>query len=565
MRWFPFLTPSAKRLAVERPAAPAAKGWHPAMLATLISALLTTVYNLPFWRQFYALPELHGPRGLLMMVCTALLLAALTTLLLSALTWRWLVKPALILCVLSAAAGMHFMLAYGVLMDKSMLANMLQTNPREALDLVNPRLLLTLLVLGVVPAVWLARQPIRVLSWRRALLGNAALAAVSLGCAVGAALPMYKDFSSAMRTHDQIRYLINPWSAFVSLGRIAAQPFQIDPSRTLPIAEDAQWAPAQAAAATPPPLLVLVVGETARSANFSLNGYARPTNARLQQLPVVSQQTVWACGTSTAASLPCMFSHLGKSGFESRKNNYENLLDVLKRAGFDVLWMDNQSGCKGVCDRIPSYSTASLKNPLYCQGGECLDNVMLEELPAQLQRLQGKGTDRPTVVVLHQMGSHGPAYYRRSDAQTKPFADECASNAFDKCQTEQIVNAYDNSIAYTDQFLARTIQWLQGRAATGQPTAMMYISDHGESLGEDGLYLHGIPYAVAPAVQTQVPWITWLSPEFLQNRGIRMDCLQQQKDRAITHDYLFHSVLGMLGVKTAVYRSDQDLFAACRR
>ena len=146
MRWFPFLTPSAKRLAVERPAAPAAKGWHPAMLATLISALLTTVYNLPFWRQFYALPELHGPRGLLMMVCTALLLAALTTLLLSALTWRWLVKPALILCVLSAAAGMHFMLAYGVLMDKSMLANMLQTNPREALDLVNPRLLLTLLV-----------------------------------------------------------------------------------------------------------------------------------------------------------------------------------------------------------------------------------------------------------------------------------------------------------------------------------------------------------------------------------------------------------------------------------
>ena len=74
-----------------------------------------------------------------------------------------------------------------------------------------------------------------------------------------------------------------------------------------------------------------------------------------------------------------------------------------------------------------------------------------------------------------------------------------------------------------------------------------------------------MPYLIAPEVQKKVPWITWLSPEFLQNRGIRMDCLQQQKDRAITHDYLFHSVLGMLGVKTAVYRSDQDLFAACRR
>lgn len=143
------------------------------------------------------------------------------------------------------------------------------------------------------------------------------------------------------------------------------------------------------------------------------------------------------------------------------------------------------------------------------------------------------------------MGSHGPAYYRRSDAQTKPFADECASNAFDKCQTEQIVNAYDNSIAYTDQFLARTIQWLQGRAATGQPTAMMYISDHGESLGEDGLYLHGMPYLIAPEVQKKVPWDHPQSACFCRSCGIRMDCLQQQKDRAITHDYLFHSVLGM--------------------
>ena len=552
------------RRAVAHPTHPS-RDIHPAWVVVLASAWLATACNVPLWREVAALPGQGTLRGWGFALAFAVIVAAGNAALLSVLAWRWTLKPAITVLLLMAAFGAYFMLAYGIAIDASMLVNVMQTDVKEAGDLLNWRMLATVLALTAPPLLWLYRRPVRRMHVFRHMAHNGMLLVGAIVVIVVCLLLVFQDFASVMRNHTKLRYLINPLNSVYALGNIATKPLRLDTSTLMPLGRDAQLG-ASYAGQQKPPLLVLVLGETGRSVNFGLNGYERPTTPLLSaRTDLATARNAWSCGTSTAASLPCMFSHLGKSGFESRKNNYENLLDVLKRAGFDVLWMDNQSGCKGVCDRIPSYSTASLKNPLYCQGGECLDNVMLEELPAQLQRLQGKGTDRPTVVVLHQMGSHGPAYYRRSDAQTKPFADECASNAFDKCQTEQIVNAYDNSIAYTDQFLARTIQWLQGRAATGQPTAMMYISDHGESLGEDGLYLHGMPYLIAPEVQKKVPWITWLSPEFLQNRGIRMDCLQQQKDRAITHDYLFHSVLGMLGVKTAVYRSDQDLFAACRR
>jgi lipid A ethanolaminephosphotransferase len=118
------------------------------------------------------------------------------------------------------------------------------------------------------------------------------------------------------------------------------------------------WAPATPRRSKPP-LLLLVLGETARSGNFSLNGYGRPTNPLLAKEDVASQRNAWSCGTSTAASLPCMFSNFGREAYDSRPANYEGLLDVLQRAGLAVLWIDNQSGCKGACDRMPNVNTVA--------------------------------------------------------------------------------------------------------------------------------------------------------------------------------------------------------------
>jgi lipid A ethanolaminephosphotransferase len=310
-------------------------------------------------------------------------------------------------------------------------------------------------------------------------------------------------------------------------------------------------------------LFVLVLGETARSKNFSLNGYERLTNPLLAKENVVSFSQVTSCGTSTAESVPCMFSHLGREGFAKRQHESENLLDVLQRAGYAVLWMDNQSGCKDQCDRIANVNTSSLNMAGECEDGECRDTVMLTRIEAELAKLPADKRARGTVVVMHQMGSHGPAYHKRTPVAFKKFQPECKQNSLSQCERQQVVNAYDNTIVFTDFFLSRLIGWLKTQEKTSTP-AMLYVSDHGESLGENNLYLHGLPFAMAPDVQKHVAMISWLSPGFERWSGVSTACLKNQRDRALSHDHLFHSVLGAMAVQTSVYQAERDLFVACQ-
>jgi lipid A ethanolaminephosphotransferase len=311
-----------------------------------------------------------------------------------------------------------------------------------------------------------------------------------------------------------------------------------------------------------PPLLILVVGETARAANFSLNGYARETNPELAKENITSFLDVHSCGTSTAASVPCMFSHLGREAYDKRDADYETLLDVLKHAGLSVLWRDNNAGCKGTCTHVDSEDLSHAQDPEFCTGQECFDEVMLHQLDERVAAMSKGGPVKGMVIVLHQKGSHGPAYYLRSPKAFKKFMPECESNALQSCSREQVINAYDNTILYTDHFLAQTIDWLKGRSEQFD-TAMMYVSDHGESLGENNTYLHGLPYMIAPDVQKHVPMVVWMSPQMEQRSGITTTCLQGQRKAELSHDHLFHSVLGLLDVKTGIYRADRDLFKAC--
>jgi lipid A ethanolaminephosphotransferase len=231
-----------------------------------------------------------------------------------------------------------------------------------------------------------------------------------------------------------------------------------------------------------------------------------------------------------------------------------------------VLWLDNQAGgCKGVCDRVPRVDYKALQTPGLCgDDGECLDEVMLHNLQQRIDQLPAERRARGVVVFMHQMGSHGPAYYKRAPAAFKKFMPECATNALQQCPREQVVNAYDNTIAYTDHFLASAIDWLQTREAQWAP-ALVYLSDHGESLGENNLYLHGLPYRFAPDAQKHVPWITWLSPRFAQQTGITAACLEQRRDERFSHDNYFHTALGLLGVQTSVYNRALDITADCAR
>lgn len=536
---------------------------RPLWLVVLASLWIATVCNVALWRELARLPGLTGGQVAVISIALALVIALATTALLSLLAWRWTLKPAITFFLLSAAFGAYFMMTYGVVIDKTMMINTLQTDVRETRDLLNWRLLATVLLLAVLPMVFVWRQKVRRAGAVRQVLTNAATLTGACVLLVLVVFLFFQSIASVMRNYTHVRYLINPLNSFYALGSIAAKPFQRDESTLLPLGEDAKLG-ARYTAQTKPPLLLLVLGETARSANFSLNGYGRPTNPLLAQENVVSLRNAWSCGTSTAASVPCMFSHFGREAYDSRPANYEGMLDVLQRAGLAVLWIDNQSGCKGVCDRVPNVNTVALKVPGLCDSGECFDEVMLHGIDERIAALPAERRAKGVVIVMHQMGGHGPAYYKRSPQAVKKFLPECTDNALQSCSREGLLNAYDNSIVYTDKLLASSIQWLKAQEARSAP-ALLYLADHGESLGENNLYLHGMPYGIAPEVQKRVPWITWLSPEFEQRNKLTTACLKQQLDTMVSHDNYFHSVLGLMNVQTSVYKPALDIYAHCTK
>jgi len=542
------------------PARPAAGG-RPGGLIVLASLWLASAGNLPLWRALHGLGVLQGGRGALFAIGLAAGIAAAQALLLAPLAWRRSLKPAIGLLLLTSAVSTHFMLAYGIVVDSTMLANLLQTDLHESADLMSGALWSTLAVLGLAPALAVWRHPLAWAPWPRRLAANLRLAAVSAVVLAAAVLACYQPLASTLRNQPGLRHLVNPLNTLQAALKLArrAPAAQTAPE---PLGTDAQLS--AAARSARPPLLVLVVGETARGDHFSLNGYARETTPELAALGVASQRSAWACGTSTAASVPCMFSPLDRTEFDARRGEQETLLDVLQHAGLAVLWLDNQAGCKGVCDRVPNQRTDREADPALCHDGECLDDTMLSGLDQRLAALPADRRARGVVLVLHQMGSHGPAYFKRSGAAHKRFQPECSTATLQDCAPGTLVNAYDNSIAETDHFLAATIRWLQAQAGRFDP-ALLYVSDHGESLGEHNLYLHGLPWALAPDVQKHVAWIAWLPPAFQRRSGVPAACLQQRLDERIGHEHLFHSVLGLLDVQTAAYRPERDFYRACRQ
>lgn len=491
----------------------------------------------------------------------AALFVALTALYLAAgalLATRHTVKPLLtVLLVVSAAVAYHID-RYAIYFDQAMLRNVLATDWHEASELLGWRLALYLLGLGVLPSllVWWPRLKRRTLpraaAWRLGWL------VVAMVVAAGSLLAVFSDFASLMRNHKEVRYLLTPGNAVAAVAGTAWGHGQRAGGPKLPVGADARMAVAGQGRARPT-LFVLVVGETARAQNFALNGYARPTNPELARHDVINFPQATACGTSTEVSLPCMFSAWGRRAYdESRILSHESLLHVLARAGVQVQWRDNQSGCKGVCAGLTQLQLNGPAAAAACPGGQCGDEVLLQGLDGVARDSRGN-----LLVVMHQLGSHGPAYYKRYPDAFRRFTPACENEDLRSCSRQEILNAYDNSLLYTDHVLGSLIDLLERMQAT-HDTAMLYVSDHGESLGEGGLYLHGVPYPIAPEVQTRVPMVLWLSPAFRRSHALDQDCLQRRAGQPASHDNLFHSLLGVLDVETSAYERTLDLFAGCR-
>ncbi|HET8748720.1 MAG TPA: phosphoethanolamine--lipid A transferase [Ramlibacter sp.] len=523
------------------------------------SAWMATAGNAALWRELQSLGIAQAQGGWLLSLTLAGMVGAALYALLSLFAWKRVLKPAIVLLLVATAAGAHFMWTYRIVIDGAMATNTLQTDWAEARALLTPRFAATVLLGGLLPAWLVWRVGVAHRPWKQQALRNLTGLGAGLAVVVVLILLSFQPLASTMRNHTQLRYLLNPLNQLWAVGQSTLGQRKVK-GPLAPLGRDARLAAAPPGAK--PRLLVLVLGETGRSGNFGINGYERDTTPELARAQAVSFRNAWACGTSTAASVPCMFSHLGREGFLARTQESENLLDVLQHAGLAVLWIDNQpGGCKGVCARIPNVNTSATKDAALCPGGECRDEILVQGLDERLAQLPEAQRRKGVVLVMHQMGSHGPAYAQRTPPAFKKFMPECTSSHLPDCSAEQLRNAYDNTIAYTDHVLGAAIGWLRSRA--DYDGALLYVADHGESLGENNLYLHGLPYAIAPDVQKHVPWVTWMSPGFQQASGVTMQCLREHADARITHDHLFHSVLGLMQVGTAAYRRGFDAYAGC--
>lgn len=528
---------------------------HLETVALLASLFFSTFSNIAFFRAVVATGALHGSGGVLTAVSLFVAITALHWLLLGMLLTRRSAKPLLTVLLLVTALAARFMSQYTVYLDDDMLRNILHTDSKESRELVSLALLPWLLTFGVLPSLLLWRVRLRVRPWRQALLLRAGWLLLAAVLAGGAMLVSFSHLSALFRNHREVRHLITPGNYLVSLGRVLAHERADRHTPRTPIGTQARVV--GRAPGAPPRLLVIVVGETVRAQNWGLNGYARQTTPQLAQLQPVNFPDVRACGSATEVSLPCMFSPWGRADYDAdRIKHSQSLLHVLEHAGIPTLWRDNQTGCKGVCDGLAFESFEHANEAEVCSAEGCLDEVLLRGLDAAIARRPGD-----QVVVLHPLGNHGPSYFRRYPPRLRRYLPACEHDDLGQCSRDEIVNAYDNAILYADDFLARTVKQLT--AVRDRDTALIYLSDHGESLGEDGLYLHGIPYAIAPDTQTRVPLLMWFSDRFAAHRGLDLGCLQQRAQAPASQDHLFHSVLGLMQVATKEYRPERDLFNGC--
>lgn len=571
--------PSAVASAATAPSPfePPPTGWHalrrwlsrprsPRFVVGVLSLYLLLATNWPLWRE---LARIGGAPSLYMhsIATMAMLVGFGTAAALTLTAWTRGMKPVWCALVLVAAVAQHYMLTYRVVMDPTMAANALQTDMHETRDLLGWRMAFGV-ALVTLPAIWwIARVPLLPMRAWGQIWRNAVMLVVALLVVVASVVVDSRDFAPLMRNHVTLRYMVNPLASLYSTSRVVLKPMFAHTRKLVPTSAGAALGTSYATGAKPP-LFVVVVGETARADHFALNGYGRDTTPELAARGVVSWRDVHSCGTNTLASVPCMFSPLGKEGYESARDDHENLVDVAQAAGLAVLWIDNQpGGCKGVCDRVPHAAAIdgldAAARAALCSDGECLDDAMLVGLDRRIEALPPERRARGVLLLMHQMGSHGPAYHKRSSDDMKRFTPECRTNVLADCSHAELINAYDNSIAYTDRFLGRTIDWLKTRSPN-YATGLLYLSDHGESLGEFGLFLHGLPYQMAPEVQKHIPMVAWFDPGLATRDMLSTACLQAGRDTPLTHDNLYHTVLGVMDVTTPSYRHGLDAFARCR-
>ncbi|MBM7070636.1 phosphoethanolamine--lipid A transferase [Shewanella sp. 202IG2-18] len=532
-------------------------------LAFITALYYTTIVNIPVYAELRTIFDHSQAVKIGFIISIPILFLAVFNLVFNLFSWPYLTKPIFVLLLISSSMVSYASFNYGTLFDRSMMENIFETNSGEALSYLSWSSIGWIFLMGVIPALILIKTPInKKQTFIKLLLSKSISIIISVLTVVLIASLYYQDYASVGRNHKLLNRLIIPTQYVYSTIEYLTKTYLLPPLTYKQLGTDAVQAPtALITASKKPTLLVFLVGETARAQNYHLDGYKRNTNPYTEKQNVIAFQHVTSCGTATAISVPCMFSALPKADYNARRAaQQDNLIDILNRAKVSTFWLDNDEGDKDVAKHTREKELDTSQGNQECDCRSCHDIELLDGFKKYVQTLTGN-----RVFFMHMMGSHGPTYFQRYPKNRAKFQPDCQRSDIENCSIEQITNSYDNTILYTDFFMSQVINQLKSMQNQFN-TALFYISDHGESLGEDGLFLHGTPYSLAPDYQTHVPLIFWASKGFEQTKHLNRECLlQQAKTQHLSQDYVFHSVLGIMDIKTRAYNTKLDIFAACRK
>ncbi len=530
-------------------------------LIVVTSLVFILFYNFSFYKNVLDVYSFNG-LNIVYISSITLLLFALVVFLFTLLSSKYTTKPILILTLMVSSCTAYFMDTYHVIIDTSMIRNTLQTNVNESLDLFSLQLIFYVFLLGILPSYFIYKSKIEYKPLKKEVLAKAKTIFLSLAVVLVILFSFSKFYTSFFREHKPLRYYVNPIYWMYSIGNYVNKSFNSGPIIVKSIGNDAKIRleheenPNEVDKSE---LIIMVVGEAARANRFSLNGYEKETNPLLKKEDVINFPNMYSCGTSTAQSVPCMFSIFDKADYDYKKGiSTENVVDVLKHTkNVNILWRDNNSDSKGVALRVDFEDFRTNKLNTKCDT-ECRDEGMLVGLEDYIKKHKGEDI----LIVLHQMGNHGPAYYKRYPKEFEKFTPVCKTNQLEDCTQEEVSNAYDNAILYTDYFLSKVIKFLKPYSKEYE-TAMLYMSDHGESLGENGLYLHGLPYFMAPDEQKHIASLMWFGDSIKEDIDTKK--VSALKEKKFSQDNLFHTLLGLFEVESSVYKKDMDILKDARK
>lgn len=453
-------------------------------------------------------------------------------------------RTAITIIIILSSFISYFSDNFGTIIDKQMIINTFNTNSKEVLELINPSLIKTLILKGIFPLLPLIFLKSEKISFKKNFLIRLICVFLSILIIMTPVILQPKRYASFLRTQKHIREAANPlfpiYSLYKYFLKINKRPKVFKEITTFVIKKQKQRNS----------IVVFIVGESQRADHLYINGYQRNTNPLLSKRDILSAKNFYSCGTSTADSVPCMFSDLGIKKFSIEKaDGRENLLDILKKAKINVFWLDNNYSSYHVADRVFYKSFRSPDINPKCDI-ECRDEGMIEWAFKNIDFKENKDF----FIVFHQMGNHGPAYYKRYPKKFKVFNPACENEDLKKCSNEEIINAYDNATIHTDYFINEIISRLE--KIKNKDIMLIYTSDHGESLGEKGVYLHAMPLIFAPEEQRKVPLIIW-------NKGFenKIKVMRKNINKKISHDIIFSSLLGLYDINTDVYTPEMDIFS----